>query len=497
MNKFQKNLFQRNILRTNLFIVTSSARTYSVRASSHSTSSNRTSSRRVNSEQTSFKHHSMIVHILPPASGFPAVSYNTNKIDRNKGELMKVSGFGALQVLQQLRPEDYKIHLRMVAAGNKHVQRPQFHAVLSAKGKEYDKAQLSDIAEKWLEAMGFGKQPYLIIYHKDTNNNHVHMVSARVDHNGKKISDRFEKLRAVQELNRIMGIDLKHNAASDIASALNYQFATRAQFMMILETQGYILRENGEQFQVIKFGRQLDAIGLNIIAERIASYKPDTNRKTQLKAIFQKYAQTYSTGLTKNRSAYQSAFSAFLKEKFGIDLLFHASAGKPPYGYSVIDHSGKQVFKGGEIMPLRDMLSFRQNQAGNVEGLSKNNFDNVSAVPSPEQIDYYAALLKAAIYNYPDLIQGLHHQGLTVSRNGETFYLHDSVAGFSIYLDDLLNETDYSRVIESFKESQEINESTFRNHQHLSGINLASDIDDEAIHGRNRHRKKKARTNSR
>jgi len=272
----------------------------------------------------------MIVHILPSANGFPAVSYNTNKIDRNKGELMRTANFGSLQGMQQLRPEDYRQYFKMVAATNKQVKRAQFHAVISAKGREYDKQVLTDVAEKWLAVMGYGSQPYLIIYHKDTKNNHVHLVSVRVDHHGKKISDQFEKIRAVQQLNTIMGRDIKHNAANDIASALTYQFATRAQWMMILESQGYVMRDQGGSMQVIKFGTLQGEINLKLIEEKLRHYQPDQDRKVQLKALFHKYMALYSTELMKDRSGYGSDFSVLLKEKFGIDLLFHASGDKPP-----------------------------------------------------------------------------------------------------------------------------------------------------------------------
>jgi hypothetical protein len=49
----------------------------------------------------------MIVKILSSSATFNGVSYNTNKVDRNKGELMKVANFGPLQGLSTLRPQDY------------------------------------------------------------------------------------------------------------------------------------------------------------------------------------------------------------------------------------------------------------------------------------------------------------------------------------------------------------------------------------------------------
>src|ERR1700733_13158856 len=137
----------------------------------------------------------MIVRILSSAASFNGVSYNTDKIEKDRGELMKVANFGPLQGLDRLRPEDYRHYLKTLAVQNTRVKKPQFHAAISAKGKTYDKAALTEIATRWLVSMGYGEQPYLIIYHKDTGNNHVHVVSVRVDRNGKKISSGFENIR--------------------------------------------------------------------------------------------------------------------------------------------------------------------------------------------------------------------------------------------------------------------------------------------------------------
>jgi len=67
----------------------------------------------------------MIVKFLyttGPNGHFPAIKYNTGKMDKNKGELMKVMNFGPLQGLSHLRPQDYKNYLKMVSALNKAVK---------------------------------------------------------------------------------------------------------------------------------------------------------------------------------------------------------------------------------------------------------------------------------------------------------------------------------------------------------------------------------------
>jgi hypothetical protein len=440
----------------------------------------------------------MIVKFLytqGPNGHFPAVGYNTGKMDRNKGELMKVVNFGPLQGLGHLRPQDYKNYLKMVSATNKAVKKPQLHVAISAEGRSYNKHELTQIATQWLERMGYGKQPYLLIFHKDTRNNHIHVVSTRVDKQGKKIRDSFEQIRGLEQMNIVMGLNEKHNAKADVAKALAYQFATKAQFMMILESRGYTLKAENSKLVVIKFGKRQDEIGLTAIEEKLAAYAPDTNRKVQLKALFHKYAAAYDTAIEKNRGVYTSVFAGYLKEKFGIDLVFHASGDKPPYGYTIIDHAEKQVFKGGEIMALTELLAVE----ASVEPVEEQNVleEQVLTEPGDDFSKYYAAILKATLYNYPDFSQGLHHQGLTITRRGEEFYLNDAGAGVTMDTADLLDEKDYRFMVEQFSQYAEIEEEVYRQHVYISEPNIAPDIDDEAINGRNRRRKKKARTNTR
>ncbi|SDP46546.1 Relaxase/Mobilisation nuclease domain-containing protein [Mucilaginibacter sp. OK268] len=260
----------------------------------------------------------MIVKIFDPIATFGGVSYNTRKIDRNKGELMKTANFGPLQAFGHLKPRDYINYLSALSALNKNVKLPQFHAVISAKGKIYDKTALTQIAESWLKEMGYGDQPYLIVYHKDTGNNHVHMVSTRVDRDGKKISSAFEYVRAQKSISRVLGYDV----------AMQYRFSTRAQFFMILESMNYPGIDPDD----------------DKIREQISRHVPDKQRAAAIASLLRQHKNA-------------PALADLMKERFRIDLLFHSAEGKKPYGYSIIDHDTKQVFKGSEVLPLKDLLN--------------------------------------------------------------------------------------------------------------------------------------------
>ena len=262
----------------------------------------------------------MIAHILEkPSRTFAGVNYNTNKVDRNKGELMLMANFGLLQGLRSPRPQDLVNYLMMLAARNKGVANPQFHAVISGRAKIYDKQELTRAAVLWLKEMGYGDQPYLIVFHKDTDNHHVHVVSSRIDRNGVQINRDYEKVRAVRNIDKVLGYTF----------AMEYNFSTKAQFYMILENQGYLGRDYMHEKKLEK---------------KLAAYRPDKSRMSELKLLFQEHKG-------------DPELIQLLKSKYQLDLVFHASEGKKPYGYSVIDHATKQVFKGSEILSLKYLLA--------------------------------------------------------------------------------------------------------------------------------------------
>ena len=53
--------------------------------------------------------------------------------------------------------------------------------------------QLVQVAREYMEALGYGKQPYIVFKHNDIAREHIHIVSLRINGEGKKINDKFEK----------------------------------------------------------------------------------------------------------------------------------------------------------------------------------------------------------------------------------------------------------------------------------------------------------------
>lgn len=305
----------------------------------------------------------MIAHILEkPSKTFAGVKYNTDKVDRNTGELMLIANFGAIRALNNPRPQDLVNYLLMVSAQNRVIKNTQFHAVISAKGRNYNKQELTKAAVMWLKEMKYGGQPYLIVFHKDTENNHVHIVSSRVGKDGKHIDRDYEQVRAVRNINKVLGYDF----------AMQYRFSTKAQFYLILENQGFLGRDYLDEKKLQK---------------RLSSYVPDKDRIAALKTLF----------ITQKANP---AFVELMQSQYGVDLVFHASEGKKPYGYTVIDHTSKQVFKGSEILNLKYLLD----ESLNFELVNKPVNIDLNDYLNNEDMTYYSEYTPEPVYIRPVMI---------------------------------------------------------------------------------------------
>ena len=78
-------------------------------------------------------------------------------------------------------------------------KKTMFHCSLNPHPDEkLSDEQLVQIAKEYMEALGYGKQPYIVFKHNDISREHIHIVSLRVDCRGRKINDKFEKRRSKQ-----------------------------------------------------------------------------------------------------------------------------------------------------------------------------------------------------------------------------------------------------------------------------------------------------------
>ena len=72
-----------------------------------------------------------------------------------------------------------------------------FHCSLNPHPDEkLSDEQLTQIAQEYMQALGYGEQPYIVFKHNDIEREHIHIVSFRVNSTGEKINDKFENRRS-------------------------------------------------------------------------------------------------------------------------------------------------------------------------------------------------------------------------------------------------------------------------------------------------------------
>ena len=308
----------------------------------------------------------VIVKILQNAQSFKGVRYNTNKVELDQGELMLVKNFEALQAIGLLKPSDYVNYLKAVTKKNHRIISPQFHAVISAREREKSKQELTELAQKWLDQMGFGKNPYLLIFHKDTKNNHVHMISSRVDKQGRLVDVCFNYIRAAEILNKLTGHDVMLQAEKDLALAFSYQFSSRQQFEFIVQSLGYSCSQKEGQLMLYRFGRRRAKVEFAKIDERIAAFEHHPQRQLAIRVVIETHKKTLDPQVYKQKSffrlppkqrAFTSTLAAALHQSMGIQFFFHAKpAGELPADFTIIDHASARAFRSEEIMTFDELV---------------------------------------------------------------------------------------------------------------------------------------------
>ena len=132
-----------------------------------------------------------------------ALGYNFKKVQHNEAAVLCVNelrkGFdGTFQMdkvladMQKAIPEQCR------------TKKTVFHCSLNPHPDEkLSDERLTQIAKEYMEELGYGKQPYIVFKHNDIAREHIHIVSLRVDSQGRKINDSYEGRRSKKITNAL------------------------------------------------------------------------------------------------------------------------------------------------------------------------------------------------------------------------------------------------------------------------------------------------------
>lgn len=332
----------------------------------------------------------MIAKIGRSSNLYGALAYNNLKIEKENGQILFVNKiietatgqYSVAQLNQSFEP--YLI-------ANRNTEKHTLHISLNPDPKD----QVSDdkfreMAQEYMQEMGYGQQPFVVFKHTDIDRTHIHIVSVCVDENGKKISDKFEKMRSMnvcRELERkhdlVPATDKERNqkdkifrpvdyqagdVKSQIASVIRhlpnyYQFQTLGEYNALLslfnitiekvegELQGkamkgllYIpLNEKGEKagnpFKASLFGNNAGLPALELHFEKCKASLKDPLSKQTLKSALTISLQSTSDELS---------FKKQLGEQ-GINVVVRRNVAGRIYGITFIDHNSKSVWNGSRL----------------------------------------------------------------------------------------------------------------------------------------------------
>ena len=320
---------------------------------------------------------------------FGALAYNGEKINEAKGRLLTTNriyndGTGTMDTHRAM--EDF---LALMPMRSK-VEKPVVHISLNPHPDDIlTDTELQDIAREYLEKMGFGNQPYLVFKHEDIDRHHLHIVTVRVDENGKCISDKNNYYRSKQitrELEKKYGLhdaerrnrrldtplrkvdasagDVKKQAGNIVkAISGQYRFQTMGEYRALLSLYNMTVEEAhgnvrgreyhglvysvtddkgnkvGNSFKSSLFGK---SVGYEAVQKKFARSKQEIKDRKLA-------GMTKRTVLSVLEGTYdKDKFVATLKGK-GIDTVLRYTEEGRIYGATFIDHRTGCVLNGSRM----------------------------------------------------------------------------------------------------------------------------------------------------
>ena len=208
-----------------------------------------------------------------------ALGYNFKKMEKGEANILL-----AAELYQskegRYTMEDVLADMEALIPKNCRTKKTVFHCSLNPHPDEkLSDETLMQIAREYMEALGYGNQPYIVFKHNDISREHIHIVSLRVDSRGQKINDKFEKRRSKQitdalerkfglipgskithrEMGEVSKIDttkgnIKKQVAETLLSVLkHYEFCSLGELNAILSVYNLAVEEVKTEFRGKKY----------------------------------------------------------------------------------------------------------------------------------------------------------------------------------------------------------------------------------------------------
>lgn len=334
----------------------------------------------------------MIAKISHGSSLYGVLSYNQLKVDELHADVL----FGS-RIIEPQSDNPYTIeHLSRsfedYLTANRKTEKPILHISLNPDPKDcVSEEQFIKLAEEYMRRMGFGDQPYIVYRHNDIGREHLHIVSVRVDENGRAISDSYEHERSMavcRELEQQFSLtpatkkewkeglplspvdyeggNLKGQLASVIRPiAREWRFQTLGEYRAVLSLYGITVDEvkgeyGGRAYHGLSYsatdkeGNKVGKPFKSSIFGKEAGIDALEKRMQVSAAWVKKHKDIATDTAARIAAAMQTAGhdrALFEREllRQGIGVVFRQNEAGRIYGATFIDHAGKTVFNGSRL----------------------------------------------------------------------------------------------------------------------------------------------------
>ena len=381
----------------------------------------------------------MVAKITIGSGLFGAIKYNADKVNEGKGQLLDTNkifndGTGKVDIAQALHDFERHMPLQM------RTEKPVIHVSLNPHPDDRltDK-ELTEMAHEYMQRMGYGDQPYIIVKHEDIDRHHLHIISVRVDEQGKRINSDFTHKRSlaiVQDFERRYNLhkcekrenrqqnpllpvnpdtgDIKKQVGNTVKAVFrDYQFQTIGGLRALLSLYNLTVEEvrgnaKGEDYNGLVYS-VIDANG-NKVGNPFKSSlfgKTVGYEALQRKAAFSKknIKEKNLTDPTRKTLEYalrrtydKDELVQMLKTK-GIDCVFRYTDEGRLYGATFIDHRTHCVLNGSRMgkdfsanaldkhfnTPIEEQQPFREHEGNEQERYHDSDTDTDSSHGQTQQ----------------------------------------------------------------------------------------------------------------
>ena len=331
----------------------------------------------------------MVAKINVGSSLYGVLAYNQKKIDQMQGRVLFTN--------RMFESEDgnFNIHrclecFEMQLPQDIRTEKPIIHISLNPHPDDkLNDVQLSEIAQEYMDKLGYGAQPYIVYKHEDINRHHIHIVSLRVDEHGKKLNDKFEFRRSKditreieekyslrpaektkdRELTQFQKVDyesgdIKKQISNTVKGVMSsYRFQSFGEFKTLLslynihaeEVKGEIRgrpyhgivysatdddgEKQGNPIKSSLIGKSVGITTLNHKVKQTSEIWKEGALRSEVKNTVHKLL---------NSSTSISQFKNILKEK-GIDVVVRQNNEGRIYGVTFIDHNNRMALNGSRL----------------------------------------------------------------------------------------------------------------------------------------------------